>query len=185
MRSLTVVRNHPTQKTLGGESNMKVRTLVTNAILAALYIAVTLLVAPVSFSHIQFRISEMFNHLVVFDKKYFFGIVVGVLLVNIFSPNGAYEVVFGLSHTVISLGITIFLTRYIKNVWILMSINTIVFSFNMYLIAFMLKLVMDMEEAFLFLWMTTGVSELIVMTIGMFVMYVIHKRIRFDHLMHA
>lgn len=164
---------------------MKVRTLVINGILAALYIAVTALVAPVSFGHIQFRVSEMLNHLVVFNKRYFFGIVVGVLLINLFSPLGAYELVFGLSHTVISLGITIFLGRYIKNVWVLMGINTFVFSFNMYFIAFMLKLAIDMEEAFLFLWMTTGVSELIIMTIGMFVMYAIHKRIRFDHLIES
>lgn len=164
---------------------MNIRTLVINGLLAALYIAVTALVAPVSFGHIQFRISEMLNHLVVFNKRYFFGIVIGVLIINFFSPLGAYELIFGLTHTALSLGITIFLGKFIKNVWVLMSMNTIVFSFNMYFIAFMLTIAADMEEAFSFLWLTTGISELIIMTIGMFVMYVIHKQVRFDRLFNS
>lgn len=51
---------------------MKIKTLTVNAIVAALYVVVTLVVAPFGFTNIQFRLSEMFNHLIVFDKKYFF-----------------------------------------------------------------------------------------------------------------
>ncbi|MDD1368129.1 QueT transporter family protein, partial [Bacillus sp. MHSD17] len=48
---------------------MNIRTLVGNGILAALYIAVSMLIQPFGFTNVQFRISEMFNHLVVFNKK--------------------------------------------------------------------------------------------------------------------
>ena len=49
---------------------MNVKTMATSGIIAALYVAVTLLVAPFGFTIVQFRISEMFNHLIVFNKKY-------------------------------------------------------------------------------------------------------------------
>ena len=42
---------------------MKVKTMATSGIIAALYVAVSLLVAPFGFTNVQFRISEMFNHL--------------------------------------------------------------------------------------------------------------------------
>lgn len=160
---------------------MKIKTLVINALVAALYIAVTALVAPFAFYQLQFRISEMFNHLIVFNKKYFFGIVLGVLLANLFfSSLGAYEFVFGLSHSVISLGITLLLSKYIRNKWALMGINTFVFSFNMYFIAWMLKIAAGVPEAFLPLWGILAVEEFTVMFFGMFVMYAIHKRINFS-----
>ena len=63
---------------------MKIKTLATSGIIAALYVAVTFLIAPFGFTLIQFRISEMFNHLVVFNKKYIFGIVIGVFVANFY-----------------------------------------------------------------------------------------------------
>ena len=96
---------------------MKVRTLVVNALIAALYIAVSALIVPFGFTNIQFRISEVFNHLIVFDKRYFFGIVIGVFLYNLlFSPLGWFDLVFGVAHSAISLAIIILLANYIKNI---------------------------------------------------------------------
>ena len=48
-----------------------------SGIIAALYIAVTMLVAPFGFTEVQFRVSEMFNHLVAFNPRF----AVGLLLV--------------------------------------------------------------------------------------------------------
>src|SRR5690554_683723 len=97
---------------------MKVRTLVVNGILAALYIAVSFFIQPFGFTNIQFRISEMFNHLIVFNKKYLTGIVIGVFITNLlFSPLGMYDLVFGVSQSIIALSMTIFSARFIKNIW--------------------------------------------------------------------
>src|SRR5699024_6126863 len=71
-------------KKLRREFHMKVKTLVTNGLLAALYIAVSALIAPFGFTNIQFRLSELFNHFIVFNKKYFIGIILGVFLANLF-----------------------------------------------------------------------------------------------------
>lgn len=63
---------------------MSTKTIVGNALFAALYIAVSALIQPFGFTNIQFRISEMFNHLVVFNKKFIYGIILGVFLTNLF-----------------------------------------------------------------------------------------------------
>ena len=80
---------------------MKVKTMATSGIIAALYVAVTFLIAPFGFTNIQFRLSEMFNHLVVFNKKYIVGVVLGVFIANLlFSELGPIDLVFGVGQSV-------------------------------------------------------------------------------------
>lgn len=161
---------------------MRVNTLVVNAVVAALYFVVTWLVAPFGFLNVQFRLSELFNHLIVFNKKYFYGIVLGVVISNlILSPTKA-DLIFGVGHTVISLGITLLFARFITNKTTLMVINSIVFSFNMFIIAYMLKVFVDLPDAFLALWLSLGISELATMALAIIVIYFLNKRIDFEKL---
>ncbi|RYG72471.1 QueT transporter family protein [Lentibacillus lipolyticus] len=160
---------------------MHTKTLVANALVAAAYVAVSLVAAPIAFSNIQFRIPEIFNHLVVFNKKYFFGIVLGVFLTNLFSPMGVYDLAFGVAHSAISLGIVILAAKFIKHTWALLVINTMVFSFNMFIIAFELYLALDLP--FFLTWLTTALGELGIMAIGMPVIYVLNKKLNFHRLM--
>ncbi len=160
---------------------MNIRNLVGNGLVAALYIAVSAIVQPFGFTNVQFRISEMFNHLIVFNKNYFFGIILGVFLSNLFfSPIVAFDLFFGVAHSAISLSITILAGRYIKNIFALLAINTITFSFNMYIIAFELKLALGFP--FLFTWLTTAAGELVVLAAAIPVMYAINKRINLSKL---
>ncbi|MFP3667993.1 QueT transporter family protein [Priestia aryabhattai] len=160
---------------------MNIRTLCVNGLLAAMYIAVSMLIQPFGFTNIQFRISEMFNHLIVFNKKYVYGIVLGVFLTNLFfSPMVAYDLVFGVGQSVLSLLITIFSMRYIKNMWARMLVNTLVFTFTMFIIAFELRLAFDLP--FFFTWLTTAVGEFVVMLVGAPIMAAINKRVQFNKL---
>ncbi|EKN69759.1 hypothetical protein BABA_08206 [Neobacillus bataviensis LMG 21833] len=157
----------------------KVKGIVVNGIIAALYIAVSALIQPFGFTQVQFRVSEMFNHLIVFNKKYIYGIVLGVFLTNLFfSPMKAYDLIFGVGQSVIALLITIACARFIKGIWARMIVNTLVFTFTMFLIALELHLAFDLP--FMFTWLTTAIGEFVVMAVGMPVMYVINKRVRFD-----
>jgi len=80
---------------------MKIKTIAVNGIVAALYIAVSALIQPFGFTNVQFRVSEIFNHLIVFNKKFFYGIVLGVFLTNLFfSPMVAYDLVFGTGQSI-------------------------------------------------------------------------------------
>ena len=161
---------------------MKINTLVINALVAAMYIVVTALIAPFGFTNIQFRLSELFNHLIVLNKKYFFGIVIGVLLANFFFAPMKQDMIFGVLHTALSLGITLIFAKFIKNKITLMLINTVVFSFNMFIIAYMLKVYANLPEAFMFLWVTTGLSEFLTMALCIPLMYYLNKRLNFAKL---
>lgn len=158
---------------------MKLKTLVGNGVLAALYIAVTMLIQPFGFSQIQFRISEIFNHLVVFNKKYIFGMIIAVLISNmLFSPIPAFDIIFGVAHTTIALLITIASGRFIKNIWARMTINTIVFTVTMFIIALELKLALGLP--FFITWATIAAGEFIVMAAGMPVVYALNKRLNLE-----
>ncbi len=155
---------------------MKVRTITLNGIVAALYIAITAIIQPIAFSNIQFRIPEIFNHLIVINKKYFFGIVIGVFLSNLFfSSLLPYDLIFGVGHSILSLLTTIFICRYIHNIWMRMLANSMVFSVMMFIIAFELKLAIGLP--FWETWLFTAIGEFGVMVLGMPVMYSIHKRL--------
>jgi len=161
---------------------MNINTLIINAVIAALYFVLTATVAPFGFTNIQFRISELFNHFIVFNKKFFWGIVGGVFLANLFLSPTKVDLIFGLAHTIISLGITMILARFIANKLILMLVNSFVFSFNMFIIAYMLKVFLHLEGTFMFLWVTGGISEFITMVVAIPIVYFIAKRINLKEL---
>lgn len=160
---------------------MKIKSLAVNGIIAALYIVVTFLVQPLSFSNIQFRLSEMFNHLIVFNKKYFFGIILGVFLANLFfSPTPGLDLIFGFGQSVLALSITMFSSRYIKGIWARMVVNTVVFTVTMFLIAWELNIALKLP--FFATWLAVALGEFGVLAIGAPLMYAINKRINFEKL---
>jgi uncharacterized membrane protein len=61
-----------------------------------------------------------------------------------------------------------------------MIANTIIFTFNMWFIALMLYLALDLP--FMFTWLTTAVGEFVVMAIGMPIIYALNKRMKFERL---
>ncbi|CAM3237695.1 QueT transporter family protein [Filibacter tadaridae] len=159
---------------------MKVKTMATSGIIAALYVAVSLLVTPFGFTNIQFRISEMFNHLVVFNKKFIFGIVLGVFVTNLFSPLGMYDLFFGVAQSALALSITIFSTKFIAGLYRRMMFNTLIFTFTMFIIAFELNLALKLP--FLLTWLTVSIGEFVVMAVGIPIMAALNKRLNFEKL---
>src|SRR5699024_2529775 len=141
---------------------------------------VSLAIQPIAFSNIQFRLPEIFNHLVDSNKKYFLGIILGVFLTNLFSPLGIYDLVFCVLHSVLSLGITIIFARFINNIWVLLILNTLVFPFNIFIIAFELNLALKIP--FLLGWLTTAAVEIVVMALGIPIMYALNKKLKFAEL---
>ncbi|HIW12763.1 MAG TPA: QueT transporter family protein [Candidatus Salinicoccus stercoripullorum] len=92
---------------------MKNRTLVYNALLAAIYVALTV-INPIGTMAIQIRVSEMLAVIPFFNRKYIPGIILGVGIANLFSGLGVLDVVVGVGIAVISYT----LSHFIKNVWI-------------------------------------------------------------------
>lgn len=163
---------------------MKTKNLVTNAVVAALYVVITSLLAFMSFGAIQFRIAEMLNHLAVFNKKYILGIVGGVFISNLFfSTMVVYDIVFGVAHSLLSLLIMSGITSKITNVWIKMSVNTIVFTLGSALIAWELYLALQLP--FWLSYFTVAIGEFVVMGIGMPIMIYLDKKIHFNKQMES
>ncbi|GEK32754.1 QueT transporter family protein [Kurthia sibirica] len=160
---------------------MKIKFLATSGIIAALYIAVSLLVSPLAFGAIQFRFGEILNHLVIFNKKFFYAIIVGVFITNLFSPNGPLDLLFGVGQTALSLGIAILSAKYIKSIIKRMVLNSIVFAFMMWLIS--LELVILFDLPFLYTWLTVALGELGIMLIGIPIMLALNKRLHFQKLL--
>lgn len=87
--------------------NRNVESIVFNAIIAAIYVAFTLLFAPFSYStkllFIELRISEILLVLTFYNKKYGPGLILGCFLANLLgSELGYIDWVIGTSQTALS-----------------------------------------------------------------------------------
>lgn len=159
---------------------MKTKQWILNAIIGALYTGITLLIAPMGFGAVQFRLSEVLNHLAVFNKKYAIGVSVGVVLTNlILSPFGIYDWVLGVGHTLLSFLVFFILTKYVKSPVKKMIINTIVFSVLSFMIAIMLILI-GAEEVFWFTYLTVFLGQFITMGLGIPLMLYLDKKLNFN-----
>ncbi|MCS1381215.1 QueT transporter family protein [Lysinibacillus sphaericus] len=159
---------------------MKVKFLAASGIIAALYIAVTMLVAPFGFTEVQFRVSEIFNHLVAFNPRFAVGIIMGVFISNLFSPLGAYDLVFGVGQTMITLGLLIVICKFVQNIWARLIINTFLFTSTMFIIAFELNIALELP--FLWTWLTVAAGEFVVLAVGAPIMYMLNKRLNFKNM---
>lgn len=160
---------------------MKVKFMATTGIIAALYIAVTMLVAPFGFTEVQFRVSEMFNHLVAFNPSFAGGIILGVFISNMFSPLGWYDLVFGVTHSIVTIGLFLLICKFVKNIIARLVINTLLFTFTMFIIAFELNLALELP--FFWTWLTVAAGEFVVLAVGAPIMYTLNKRLDFKKLL--
>ncbi|MBQ1884688.1 MAG: QueT transporter family protein [Bacteroidales bacterium] len=67
------------------------KTIAINGIIAALYIALTL-ISPFSFGVVNIRLSDVIPAIGCIDKRYRWGVTVGMILANLFSPYGLVDV---------------------------------------------------------------------------------------------
>lgn len=74
---------------------MKTKELAIQALIASVYVALSFFLMPYTFGPIQVRVAEMTLLLLFFNKRYSFGIILGCLITNMFSPLGLVDVVFG------------------------------------------------------------------------------------------
>lgn len=164
--------NNP--KFLRSESVWTTSEIAKIAIVAALYVAVTVVLAPFSFGQIQLRVSEMFNFLALYNKRYVWSLTIGCALANLASPNGLVDVVFGSLCTFFVLIICRWVTRRIASMPLKMVITTVIFAFSMFTVAGQLTILFNMP--FFINWLYIGIGELLSMTIGGYVMYFVGQR---------
>ncbi len=127
-------------------TKMKISTtLIRAAVIAAGYAAVTILIAPIAYGPIQFRISDILMpipYLPYFGWAGVIGLTVGTIIANIVSPYGLWDMILGaLSNFIGGLGAMLAYKIKNKNVGMLIAamIPVLVVTF---LIGFILLYVM-------------------------------------------
>lgn len=73
---------------------MKTKDLVFQALLAALYVVLTVPFEPISFGPIQFRVSELLMILIIINPKHSIGIVLGCFVAN-FASDMPWDILIG------------------------------------------------------------------------------------------
>ena len=76
--------------------------IVKAGLIAAIYAVITIIIAPLGYGPIQFRISEVLVLLAFIDPVYTIGLTIGCLVANIFGGYGILDIVFGTLATFIS-----------------------------------------------------------------------------------
>jgi len=79
--------------------NTNTSKLAVCAIIAAMYIVLTVGFAPISYGMVQFRIAEALNLMAFINPVYGVGVVVGCFISNLFSELGPIDWVVGTSAT--------------------------------------------------------------------------------------
>ncbi|WP_171015007.1 QueT transporter family protein [Culicoidibacter larvae] len=156
--------------------NNRTKSMATNAILAAVYVAVSLFLAPFSFGAIQLRVAEMLNATYMCKPKWLIGVAIGVFITNLFSPFGMIDVFFGTANTIISGVVAIMLARKVKSLKWRLVINSIVCAVGIVVIAIELAITgLPFWESYA----TLFVGELLSMTIGSFIFYLVISKSSF------
>ncbi|MGL4949112.1 MAG: QueT transporter family protein [Anaeroplasmataceae bacterium] len=103
-------------------NKINIKDITKISIVAAIYVALTVALSPLSYGAIQFRISEALLLLVIFNRKYAISMILGCFVANLFSPVGFVDVIFGTIATTIA----VIPMMYIKRIWLASLIPSIV-----------------------------------------------------------
>ena len=136
---------------------MYVKDITKQAVVAAIYVICCVALAPISFTVIQFRMSEALMFLPFYNKKYTIGLTIGCFIANCFSPLGIFDMIFGTLSTLIA---CLLITK-LKNKWLIAPVAAVVMAA---IIPFELYYVLN--EPFWFSVLTIFISEIIVVFLG-------------------
>lgn len=81
---------------------LSTKKITTIGITAALYAALTVGLAPISYGAVQLRLSEVMTLLAFIDPIFIPGLILGNFIANLFSPFGLPDVIFGTAATAIA-----------------------------------------------------------------------------------
>ena len=135
--------------------------------IAALYAGITIALAPISYGPLQFRVAEALTLLPFYIREAVWGLFVGCLVANYFSPHGALDIVIGSLATLTAA----YLSRLMPKLWLAALPPVLV---NMAAIGTMLHFVADLP-----LWSTifyVGAGQAAVCALGIPLMKILEKQ---------
>ncbi len=92
-------------------------SLAKTAIVAAIYVVMTLMLSPLSFGIVQVRFSEMLNYTALFNRRYVWAVTLGVFLANLASPTAILDVPIGTIGTLAFILLSRWLAKFVHQKW--------------------------------------------------------------------
>ncbi len=138
-------------------NKLDTRTIVTQALIAAIYVAMTWAVPVFSYGAIQFRLAEVLTLLAFYNKKYIYGLTIACVIANILSPFGILDIIFGSLASLIAL----LLMSKIKNIWL----ASLMPALTSPIIAFVILITSKEKIAFFLVTGEIFISEFVIVTI--------------------
>ena len=137
----------------------KTRNLVFGALIAAIYVVLTLMLRPISYGPIQFRISEALCVLPYFTPAAIPGVFLGCLISNLLGGAVIMDVVFGSLATLIG-AYGAWLLRGLPGRFLWVATVPTILA-NMLIIPPVLMFAYGVEDSFLWLAATVGIGEVV------------------------
>ena len=136
------------------------------AMIAAIYVVLTIVFAPFSFGEVQIRIAEALTILPVFTPAAIPGLFIGCLLSNLLTGAAIWDIIFGSLATLLGAVFTYLLRKHEK----LAAIPPILS--NTLIVPLVLKWAYGVPDALPYLFLTVGLGEVISCGIfGMILLY--------------
>ncbi|APX72400.1 QueT transporter family protein [Companilactobacillus allii] len=161
-------------------NNLRIKDITQIAIIAALYVAVTIAPGLSAFAYgpVQFRVSEILMLLPFLNHKYSWSLIIGCFIANIFSASlGAYDLLFGTLATAVA---CLLITRVPSKMSMIWSVPIICAVVNGIIVGAELHLVLKIP-----FWINAGsvaIGELVVVAVGAAIFYFLMKNRNFSKL---
>lgn len=150
--------------------------IIRLAIVAAVYVVLTIAFSFMSYGNIQFRIAEILILLCFFRKDYIIAVSLGCFIANLFSPLGIIDAVFGTLATVTS-GL---LVSFCKNITVAgiypVVLNAIIVGLELYFI---------LELPFFINALSVALGEAVVLLVGILVFKKLQTNEAFQEMIKA
>ena len=150
--------------------NSIVKTITRNAVVAAIYFLLTVAVQLISFGPIQIRLAESLVLLCFFRRDFTFGLTIGCLLANLFSPFMPWDLLIGTLATFLSC----ILVSYCKHLALATFIPVVL---NGFAIGSEISFIFNYNE--MGYWATTGfifLGEFLSVSVIGYLLYLLVKR---------
>lgn len=143
--------------------------LIKSAIVASVYVVLTVMLPVLSYGPIQLRLSEILVLLVFYNRRFIPGLVLGCFIANFFSPLAIFDVIFGSLASILAF---YFMIR--QNNLYKASIFPVL---SMILPAFATYMVLDNSYSFFIVLLQFMISEFVVVCIiGVTIFKIIEKK---------
>lgn len=135
--------------------------VVRAAVIAAVYVCLTLLFYPISFSISQVRVSEALTVLPLMFPEAIAGLTIGCFIANLFSGH-ILDIIFGTLATFVSAVITYIIGKKIKNVYLKYILGALPpVLVNAFVVPFTYLAVSELKEAYMFAVLSVGMGQAI------------------------